>query len=460
MPQTIERASLLDDVSRLEAIMARPADTAYQLVSNLQAVYRTFADVDFARYDVAETKSFAPQALYRLFDFSMSLRDRIMGWHSRGVFNRQAQGAIRDVLRAARYAIDMLGELNTSYARLPPKAVMLRAFTGTNFNTLVNPSFDTGEHLPFLSGDLLLMRGLHHNSAAIARIGDLNSQFSHVGMVYIDDAGKHWAVEALIEVGATITPLEEVLSHQLARCAVFRHKDRALAERAARMIHDRVAKTLGFWKSPIVYDFTMKLDNYDQLFCSKLVRQAFDMASSGNVKLPAFTTRLDMRNRDFLDRIGVEAIETFAPGDIEIDPDLELVAEWRDYRATSTIRMQDIVMDKFFDWMDIHGYRFKDTFATRMIGVFGRASSLLSKEAKQAIKDLVPIIPRNMSRKTIATIAMLHKTAEPIAKDLYQIEADRIERTGQPIHPREVAIYLEERRKASGRTIGYLTAPT
>ena len=50
----------------------------------------------------------------------------------------------------------------------------MRGFSGTDLNTLLNPAFDSGRDLPFEAGDLLLMRGMHHNSAAIARIGDVN----------------------------------------------------------------------------------------------------------------------------------------------------------------------------------------------------------------------------------------------------------------------------------------------
>ena len=66
-----------------------------------------------------------------------------------------------------------------------------------------------------------------------------------------------------------------------------------------------------------------------------------------------------MKNRDFVDRIGVTAKETFAPADIELEPDFDLVAEWQDYRVTSRLRLQDLLMDKLFLWMDEYDYRFQ-----------------------------------------------------------------------------------------------------
>jgi hypothetical protein len=38
------------------------------------------------------------------------------------------------------------------------------------------------------------------------------------------------------------------------------------------------------------------------------------------VVLPAFHTRIALKNRDFVDRIGVTAVETFAPADMDVEP--------------------------------------------------------------------------------------------------------------------------------------------
>jgi Permuted papain-like amidase enzyme, YaeF/YiiX, C92 family len=299
---------------------------------------------------------------------------------------------------------------------------------------------------------------MRHNSAAIARIGDIDSQFSHLGMVHVDDTGKPWVVESLIEDGAMVNPLEVSLGHGLGRAILFRHRDAALAARASRFIHDRVARSRKNFLLRIHYDFSMRLEGYRRLFCSKLVRQAYDVASRGRVKLPTFGTRLDMKNRDFFHRIGVSATETFAPGDIELEPDFDVIAEWRDFRTTSDLRMQDLLMDKLFEWMDLYGYRFRETLVIRLIGFFGKLSSYLSDEAKALLADVVPKVPINMPRRTIATIAMLHKTAEPLFEELKTLEMQAIARTGRPMHPREVREILERVRARVGSKIGYLVA--
>jgi hypothetical protein len=206
----------------------------------------------------------------------------------------------------------------------------------------------------------------------------------------------------------------------------------------------------------IWYDFTMELAGEKELFCSKLVRLAYELASERRLRLPTFMTRFDMKNRDFLDRIGVTAKETFAPADIELEPDFDLVAEWQDYRVTSRLRLQDLLMDKLFWWMEAYDYRFRPDLPIRLIGLFGRMASHLSDQAKKLMADVVPEVPPNMRRSAIQAVAMLHKTAEPLLADLMAFERANIERYGRPLHAREVFERLEQTHEKAKGKIGYL----
>jgi permuted papain-like amidase YaeF/Yiix C92 family enzyme len=456
MLQTKSRARLEDDIAAIGEIAARPATTAKELAANLAELYDAAFAINFERYDVETLARSAPEIARAVFAMRLRLREQVTDWQARGFLTLAGQTALRNALRIARYATDMLGELNIRYAQLGPNEKTLRGFSGRDLNTLVNPAFDVGADLDFRAGDLLLMRGMHHNSAAIARIGDIDSQFSHLAIVHTDDAGKHWVVEALIEDGSVINPLSHTLTHGLGRCVLFRHKDQALAARAAALIHEVVRRSNAKGGSHIWYDFTMELAGDKELFCSKLVRKAYRLASNDQYLIPTFTTRFDMKNRDFIDRIGVTAKETFAPADIELEPQFDLVAEWQDYRVTSRLRLQDLLMDRVFLWMDQYDYRFREDLPIKLIGYFGKMSGRLSERAKNLIADVVPKVPPNMQRKTIQAVAMLHKTAEPLLADLMALERRSIDRTARPLHAREVAAFLEEKREASGGKIGYL----
>jgi hypothetical protein len=456
MLHTTPRRRLEDDLAAIETIVARPATTAKELATNLTQLYEAAFNVSLERYDVQARARSAPEVARSIFAVRLRLRDQIADWNARGFLTLPGQRALRNALRIARYATDMLGELNIRYAQLGPGEKTLRGFSGGNINTFVNPAFDTGSDLDFRSGDLLLMRGMHHNSAAIARIGDVDSQFSHLAIVHTDAEGKHWVVEALIEEGSVINPLSHTLTHGLGRCVLFRHKDKNLAARAASLIHDVVRRSNEKGGKHIWYDFTMELAGDKELFCSKLVRKAYRLASSDKVMLPTFSTRFDMKNRDFVERIGVTAKETFAPADIELESDFDLVAEWQDYRVTSRLRLQDLLMDRLFLWMDLHDYRFREDLPIRLIGMFGKLSGRLSDRAKNLIADVVPKVPPNMQRSTIQAVAMLHKTAEPLLAELLALERRSIDRSGHPLHAREVYDFLEAQRQASNGQIGYL----
>ena len=459
MLNSVASESFLDEVVVFSAALERPFGSAQVLAVTLERIYNSFEEQDFFRYDVFREREKAPDMMFALFDLQMKLRERVGVWNKAGLMSREAQKAARDCMRATRYAIDILGELWNGYEQLPEDGRTFRAFTGGNHNTLYNRSGerDPDGTMAFRSGDVILTRGRLHNSAAIARIGDIDSQFSHVAVVYIDARGRHWAVESVIERGAIVEPLSEWLDHELGRAILFRHKDANLAQRAATLIHDRVQQANSPWGKRILYDFTMTLDEATHnLYCSKLVRRAYREASDGAVLYPTFATRLEMKNRDFVKRIGVKATETFAPGDLELEPNFDIIAEWQDYRVTSNLRLKDIVMDKLFEWMEKDGYKFDETLKVRLISLLGRMASYLSHDVKEMIEHVVPVVPINMKRSAIAAIAMLHETAEPLFQELRSLEQDRTKNSSLPLHPREVRQILERIRESRGSQIGYL----
>lgn len=455
-PPTFER-----DLTTIERLAATPAASALELQKALTQIYGRVASADLDAYDVREVAKAAPEIMYRLFDVRMRLRERLGEFEQKGVMNAAVQGALRDCFRILRYVSDMTGEI-AHHHRVPHHSgphhdePALTGFTGEEYNTLVNWSFYNARAVTFRSGDVLLVRGEHHNSAAIARIGDVDSQFSHAAVVYIDEQGAHFVVESLIEEGATINPLIHELEHGIARAVLYRHKDARLAVRAAKMIHDHVKASRANFAKRIWYDFTMDLGDSKRLFCSKLVRLAFDMASEGKVKIPRYPTKIAMQNRDFLQRIGVTAAETFAPADIDIEKEFDLVCEWQDYAKTGKVRLQDFTMDKIFEWMDQYGFRFQETWAIRVVSLLGRLSSYFSDTAKDILASVAPKVPINMRRKTVATVAMLHKTAEPIYREVLALNDDCLEQNGRPLHGEEVFAHLEAIRRREGNRIGYL----
>lgn len=461
-PPVLRPPAFERDLNVIERLAATPATSAYELAKALQLIYSHAATADFDDYNLDEVAKHAPEIMYRLFDVRLRLRGRIGEFQDHGVLTPAVERGLRNAFRILRYATDMVGEVARARGKpLAAGVAPLPGFRGEHHNTLVNWDFYKGAKggaISFRSGDVLLVRGERHNSAAIARIGDVDSQFSHACIVYIDESGAHFVVESLIEDGAVVGPLTKALDHDLARAVLYRHKDAALAARAAKLIHDHVAATRGSVSKRILYDFSMRLEESKRLFCSNLVRLAFAMASEGKTKIPRYLTRIGMQNRDFLRRIGVKAEQTFAPGDIDLERDFDLVCEWQDYAKTGNVRLQDFTCDKLFEWMDVYGYRFEETFLIRVVSFFGRLSAFFSDRAKDILSSVAPKVPRNMKRKTVATVAMLHRTADPIYRELLAVQDDVVAAKGRPLHGLEVFELLEQIRRREGRRIGYLVA--
>jgi hypothetical protein len=450
----------LADFHAILTLASTPVKTAPELAGMLRQIYDIAARADLSHYDIEAIRRSAADLFRGTGHLRLSLRDQIPDWQQRGLMTEDVQNALRDVFRITRYAADMLGELSLGFERAPAGDKAYPIFEGPASSTLFHSAQGSMPKVTFRSGDVLVVRGTANNSAAIARIGDIDSQFSHVCIVHIDGAGKGWVVEALIEAGAVVNTLEQALNHGCARAALFRHKDSELASRASAYIFRHVKNSRLRRSRHIPYDFSMRLDRYSRLFCSKLVRQAYEAGSDGRVKLPTYLTSFSQADPEFLGRIGVKVKNTFAPGDMELESDFALVAEWADHRMTSDVRLQDMVLTEMFEWMEKDGWRFKQDNLIRLIGWFGRFAAHLSEGVKDTLASVVPKVPLNMRRRTIATIAMLHKTAQPLVEQMRQLERETIERTGHPMHGRDILAHLERIKAQSGGQIGYLVAPS
>ncbi|MEZ5818687.1 MAG: YiiX/YebB-like N1pC/P60 family cysteine hydrolase [Hyphomicrobiaceae bacterium] len=450
---------LTDILEALEALARRGSKTEPEIATTLHESYREFFEADFSTFDVDAVRRQGPAIVDRIFTLYLALRDQIPVWQEQGAMSHRVQVALRDVFRASRYARDIVGEIALGHPRLAKREVPPEAFAGPDYFTFKNPRFGPGP-VELRPGDIVLQRGMVHNSAAISRIGDVDSQFSHVSIVARDPAGHLVMVEALIGDGSVVTPLDKALGHGVGRAVLLRHRDIDLASRAAEMIRSAIARADGRHEPRILYDFSMELGGYRHLYCAKLVRLAFSMASTGAYRIPTFSTRLDMKNRDFIDRIGVTAVETFAPGDIELEPDFDVVAEWRDFRITSELRLKDMVMQKLFEWMERFDYRFQPTFFARLVGRLGAATAHMPIFMQRLTTRLAGKVPINMGAKAVAAVAMLHWTAEELYEELRALEDKSIRETGRQLHPRLVLDALERMREARGAHIGYLATDT
>jgi hypothetical protein len=181
------------------------------------------------------------------------------------------------------------------------------------------------------SGDILVSRGGAPTSALIARGNDYPGNFSHIAFVYVDPA-THEAkiIESHIEIGVVVSTVEAYLKDKKLRVMLLRPradlpeivKDPLLPHKAAEVAYKR-AKT-----EHIPYDFPMDYKDHSKLFCSEVASAAYEQFG---IRLWSGISHISSPGlRKWLAAFGVRHFETQEPSDLEYDPQLVVVAEWRD----------------------------------------------------------------------------------------------------------------------------------
>ena len=181
------------------------------------------------------------------------------------------------------------------------------------------------------SGDILVSRGGAPTSALISRGNDYPGNFSHIAFVYVDP-GTHEAkiVESHIEVGVVVSTVEQYLKDKKLRVMLLRPradlpqimKDPMLPHNAAEFAYKRAKE------GHIPYDFAMDYKDHSKLFCSEVASAGYEKFG---IHLWAGISRISSPGlRKWLAAFGVRHFETQEPSDLEYDPQLVVVAEWRD----------------------------------------------------------------------------------------------------------------------------------
>jgi Permuted papain-like amidase enzyme, YaeF/YiiX, C92 family len=129
------------------------------------------------------------------------------------------------------------------------------------------------------SGDILVSRGDAPTSALIARGNDFAGAFSHVSLLQVDSAtGAAFVIQAVIEKGVVVTPLEEYSNARKLRLVVLRPRADLAAVTADPQLPHKAA-TLAL-KEAVArhtpYDFVMDYRDHSALFCSEVVSTAYE----------------------------------------------------------------------------------------------------------------------------------------------------------------------------------------
>lgn len=319
-------------------------------------------------------------------------------------------------------------------------------------NTLTNPKTN---NVQLRSGDLLLSRGNAFSSASIARMADTDTQFSHLALFYINPkTNKKYVLESHIEIGSVATPFEEYFKDGKVRSVIYRYPDSKLAERAAQIMYDKITKASQSGNN-IPYDFHLDMNDHSELFCSELIRQGFEEASKGSVMLPMFPSRFSMKNRNLLQRLGSDREISFIPADIEGDPRIQYIGEWRSFMQIRAAFRYDAIMSKLYEWMEKYGYTIQDNFRAKVIKNFVyelRHDYLFGGLLKKKL-------PLNMSKDILSTMYDLQQITNDLSERLIRFEGIYNQKHSLPMTITDMENVLDRIQKIEPNFSPYFVLP-
>jgi len=324
---------------RVEACLDLLENTPCSLEDSL------YRDLELELFELATILGACPDALERMVDLTNRLRSALK-WQSQRWDMHVAE--VRDGIYRLLYG-----------SRAALEEVMLQARPGTVPELVVahrEPSAAPSAAMLGLeihSGDILVSRGGAPASALIARGNDYPGNFSHVAMVYVDSTtGELLLIESHIERGVAIATVDEYLRDVKLRILVLRlrhdlpelQRDPLLPHRAATLC---LREARG---RHIPYDFSMDHEDNAEMFCSEVVSAAYRRAG---IRLWMGVSIISGKGLvSWLSALGVRHFETQEPSDLEYDPQLRVVAEWRDQETLFKDHLDNAVIDAMLEEAD------------------------------------------------------------------------------------------------------------
>src|SRR5688500_1008114 len=200
------------------------------------------------------------------------------------------------------------------------------------------------------SGDILVSRGGYPTSALIARGNDYPGNFSHIAFVHVDSATREISViEAHIDRGVVIATAEQYLADKKLRVMLLRLRpDLPELQRDSLLPHKAATTMLARARSEhIPYDFSMDYADASRLFCSEVASQAY--RKHGITLWTGISTISAPGLRRWLASFGVTQFETQEPSDLEYEPQVAVVAEWRAAASLFDDHLDNAVTDAMLE---------------------------------------------------------------------------------------------------------------
>lgn len=436
-PASIENTTFVNIFSGIEKSVDEGVSSVSECTQKLNNHYLelyniTSKEVSFGNFTDEQLNSFVEAS----FGLRLEIKEKMKALKVNDEASTQCLKSIKNITRALRYLEDYFIEVVYSRNKAID-GVEYVTLQGEGSHFLVNPDFKFSGESDLKSGDVILSRGNAYSSAAIARIGDDDSQFSHLTLVYKDKNNELHTSEAHIEIGNVVAEFKYHIEEKNARTVVFRNADHVLADRAGEYMYNHIKNHKAKTKKNIPYDFSMVYQNDDKIFCSEVIYHGYWNAglqlSSVGYDVPEFKTKFSPGLISFLNSIGVmvnksniKTFETFGPGEIQFDSRFDIVAEWRNPAKLKDTRFKDAILSKIFEWMGHEGYEFKP----KMLTSVGNSFAWLMRKTgwtRAVVKGLAGVdleekFPLNMTVKQMNVFVVLDTVGEAMYKKLEEAE--------------------------------------
>lgn len=426
-----EQEGLIKDKAKCNELLRNNYQKLYDLVG--KSVYFEMDNIELLDKDIK-----------RSFLTRISLREMLRDLNTKNVEDKACFMAVVDLSKALRYVEDYMIELRMNLASHNSQEFVDMK---SDFPyLLVNPRYENEikSYEDLSSGDVVLSRGNAFSSAAIARIGESDFQFSHLSFIYRnpEENNKMYTTEAHIEIGSVVAPMEDHIASKNARSVVFRYKDLALAHKASEFMYNRVKNQSATGKN-IEYDFGMNYKDDSKLFCSEIISSGLHAVKPEMGYVPKYKSKFTEGMIPFLNDIGVPVnkeniskYEVFSPGDIQFDPNFDLVLEWRNPKKMEQSRLKDFILTKLFEKMEKEGYQFDTSLK---MDIQSRTFWLL-RRTPIVKKFLDKKFPLNMNATQMEMFMALDAVGETLLKE---IETKSLE-TDHTLTPKEVYAILDD----------------
>jgi hypothetical protein len=335
------------DASRLDSVITVLQQTAQLDLEAIQNKNITATDTSLTLikndvFNLASLIAAKPAALPWLINYYDTVRSIIktqsLQWDMKDSVVKNAMYSLLYGMRAAVEEVLLQADVKS----FPAAMLLQNEKSATPFTNI----FGIEVH----SGDMLVSRGGAEVSALISRGNDYPGNFSHVALIYIDGkTNQPYLIEAHIEKGVAVSSVAQYVKDKKLRFMVLRLSNALPAMKADSMLPQKAAAAMyaEALSRHIPYDFKMNFYDSSALFCSEVASYAY--RKNGIQLWKNISTISSQGVVNWLKDFGVENFVTQMPSDLEYDPQLAVVGEWRDPETLYKDHIDNAVMDAMLE---------------------------------------------------------------------------------------------------------------